>query len=285
MAKATKQTPRKKAAKRKASKKKQEGPNSSAWPDQDGGLKVNVYGRSGTGKTTFWATFPDPILALICSGSKKPGELRSIDTPENRGRVHPTIVGNVETLQEFITRSKHEQWSTVVLDHASGLQDLVLKELLGLEGLPTQRSWGMADQRTWGQCALQTKELLRALLSLDCNVVIVAQERDFNTEIEGDLVNPYVASALTPSVVGWLNPACDYIVQTFLRPQFQTTEKTVNKTKLVTKKKTGRIEYCLRCAPHEVYTAKFRRPLGSGDLPEAIVDPTYDKVNRLIQGG
>jgi hypothetical protein len=139
--------------------------------------------------------------------------------------------------------------------------------------------------KQFGEVSTIMKEFLRAFLSLESNVVLVLQEREFNLEVEGDMIAPYVAGDTIPSVGRWLRPACDYILQTFLRPQFQTTEKTVNKTKLMTKKKTGRIEYCLRCAPHEVYTAKFRRPLGSGDLPEAIVDPTYTKVNQLIQGG
>jgi hypothetical protein len=289
--KATKQTPRKK--KKTTKKKPQRQESSSAWPDQDGGLKLNVYGKSGTGKTTFWATFPDPILALVCSGSNKPGELRSIDTEENRKRIHPVMVNSVETIREFIaSASEHEQWSTIILDHASGLQDLVLAEILGLDQAPVSlyraagkgESWSVVSRQQYGQVATEMKELLRALLSLACNVVIVAQERDFNTEVEGDLINPYVASALTPSVVGWLNPACDYIVQTFLRPEVVEKTKTVQRKEVTTKRRTGKIEYCLRCAPHEVYTCKFRSPMGSNDLPEAIVDPTYAKVLELIQG-
>ena len=43
------------------------------------------------------------------------------------------------------------------------------------------------------------------------------------------------------------------------------------------------VEYCLRTEPHDVYMTKFRRP-GGKDLPEVIVNPTYDKVKALIDG-
>jgi hypothetical protein len=175
-------------------------------------------------------------------------------------------------------------YKTVVLDHASGLQDMVLKEILGVDELPAQRSWGMAKQQDWGQCALMMKEILRALLSLRCNVVIVAQEREFNTETESELVMPYVASAMTPSVVGWLNPACDYICQTFIRPRMVEQKVLIAGKEQITRKRGKGVEYCLRTAPHDVFTTKFRIPKGTR-LPEAIVDPSYNKVIELIRGG
>lgn len=250
------------------------------------GIKLNIYGRSGTGKTTFWATFPKPILAIICSGGKKPGELRSINTPEYRKAIKQVVIespGEVAELAEH--QAATGAFKTVVLDHASGLQDLVLKSILGLEDVPVQRSWGMAKQQDWGQVALQVKELLRGLLDLSCNVVIVAQERDFNTEGSADgLLMPFVASALTPSVVGWLNPACDYIVQTHIRQKMEVKRvKVGSKTKETKRPIKGEVEYCLRVAPDPVYTTKFRVPKGVA-YPESIVNPTYDDLIKLING-
>jgi hypothetical protein len=253
---------------------------SSAWPS-DMRIKMNVYGRSGTGKTTFWATFPGPVLALVCSGGSQPGELRSIDTPAYRKKINPVIVSNSRQIRTLLEQAS--DYETVVLDHASGLQDLVLKEILGLDELPAQGSWGMAAREQWGQCALQVKELLRALLSLPQNVVVVAQEREFNTEVESDLLMPYVASALTPSIVGWLNPACDYIVQTFIRRKTEIKEVKVGTKMVPTKQKVAGVEYCLRVAPDDVFTTKFRLPKGHS-LPLDIVDPDYDKVVALING-
>lgn len=257
--------------------------------DDDLGIKILLYGRSGTGKTTLWATFPAPILAIVCSGGLEPGELLSVDTPENRKRIKQVALQDTDELNTVIeaVKSGELEFNTLVLDHASGFQDLVMAEILGLEpgALPPQKSWGMASQQQYGQCALRCKTAFRALLSLPSNVVIIAQERNFNDEGAGsELLTPTVGAALQPSITGWLNPACDYVCQTFIRPRMEATEtKVAGKTITGTKRGRG-VEYCLRTEPHEIFTTKFRTPRGT-PLPDCIVDPTYDKIVRLIRGG
>jgi len=249
----------------------------------DEGIKINLYGRSGTGKTTLWSTFPKPILAIICSGGIKSGELRSISKKDRKG-IDQAKIEKTSQLRELIDyQNETSKYATVVLDHASGLQDYTLREILGLEELPAQSSWGMAQQQQWGQCALKMKEMLRALLNLSGNVVIVAQEREFNTDGNDEILMPYVGSALSPSVTGWLNPACDYICQTSIRTKM--ISKTIKiggkeQTKLI---EGNGVEYVLRTAPHAVFTTKFRIPKGS-KMPDVIIDPDYDKIMALING-
>lgn len=247
------------------------------------GIKINIYGRSGSGKTTFWSTFPGPILVLVSSGGAMPGELRSIDTPEMREKVRTITLENSLEVFEVVEylKANPDDFATVVLDHATGLQDLVLMEVLGLSQLPQQLSWGLASQQQYGQVALQMKERLRALLDLPQNVVIVAQEREFNTEATESLLMPYVASALSPSIVGWLNPACDYICQTFLQPKMIVTTTKVGGKEIKTSKASKEVEFCLRTAPSAVFTTKFRAPKGFV-LPELIIDPDYDKLMAII---
>ena len=263
----------------------------SAWDriepigfDEEDGIKINLYGKSGTGKTTLWSTFPAPILAIICSGGDKPGELRSINTLANRKRIKQVVVRNCNEVQELVARQREEKvFATVVLDHGSGLQDLALKEILGLDELPAQGSWGMASRQDWGQCALQMKERFRSLLSLDCNVVIVAQEREFNTDSDNEILMPYVGSALTPSVTGWLAPACDYICQTFIKQKTEELRTKVKGRVHISSRKVDGVDYCLRTGPHETFMTKFRLPKGV-KLPEFVVDPDYDKLKALIEG-
>ena len=146
----------------------------------------------------------------------------------------------------------------------------------------------MASREQWGQCALQMKELLRLLLKLTCHVVIIAQEREFNNDDEGDLLMPFVASALSPSVVGWLNPACDYIGQMFIRRRFIIKESKVKTKKGVkiikTQVPTKGVDYCMRVGPDAVFTTKFRLPKGS-ILPEVLVDPSFGVIDKLIRQG
>jgi hypothetical protein len=252
----------------------------------DTGLKTNFYGRSGTGKTTLWSTFPKPILALICSGGNKPGELRSINTVENRKVIKRLVLeksSDIDEAVEYLKNGEGQKYKTAVLDHATGLQDIILKEVLGLVDIPVQLAWGTASQQQWGTIGIQMKERLRMLLGLSQNVVIVAQEREFDASSESSLLMPYVGSALSPSVTGWLNPAVDYICQTYIRKTMVTKQvKVLGKTTTMQTPGKG-VEYCLRTAPDPVFTTKFRVPKGQ-PLPEEIVDPSYDKIIKLIKG-
>lgn len=254
--------------------------------DDDEGIKINLYGKSGSGKTSLWATFPGPILAIICSGGSRPGELRSIDTPANRKKIKSVVIESSSEIPEVIDYQREtEEFATVVLDHASGLQDMKLKEILEIDELPAQMAWGTASREDWGQCALQTKETLRALLSLKCNVVIVAQERNFNTDEDSDsIIMPTVGSALTPSITGWLNPACDYIAQTFIRNKMVTKSRKIGKKTVKTEERGEGVEYCLRVGPDEVFTTKFRVPKERKLETDIITDPDYSKIMEIIKG-
>lgn len=114
-----------------------------------------------------------------------------------------------------------------------------------------------------------------------CNVVIIAQEREFNVESDSELIAPSVGAALTPSLTGWLNPAVDYICQTYIRPKMVDVKTKVGDKVVVNRQRGKGVEYCLRVEPHDLYTTKFRLPRGK-IMPECIVDPSYDKIMELI---
>lgn len=259
---------------------------------EDGdGIKCLFYGRSGTGKTTLASTFPAPILWLVCSGGNRSGELRSIDTTENRKNIDSLTIERSADLKEVIEylNGSESKYQTVVLDHATGLQDLILKEILGLEELPAQKGWGMATQQNYGQCTLQSKEILRSLVNLSINVVIVAQERESNIDGGSELITPTVGAGLTPSLAGWLNASVEYICQTFIRQKMEKKLSTLTNNKgekrtVESVAKVKGVEYCLRTAPDPIYTTKFRIPKNS-HLPEVLVDPSYEKIMELIRGG
>ncbi len=253
--------------------------------DPDDGLKVLLYGQSGSGKTTLWATFPGPILAVVCSGGVASGELRSVDTPEYRKKISSVSLNSSAELREILTAAPSMGLGTIVLDHVSGFADLLLKEVLGLDEIPAQKGWGLAAQQQYGQATMQAKEYLRAMLNLACNVVIIGQERVFNAKDEGssDLLQPTVGVAVSPSLAGWLNPACDYVLQAFKRPRMEEKTVKVGGNTIKRMERGKGVEYCVRCEPHEVYHTKFRSPKGT-PIPDVIVDPTYDKLLAVIRG-
>lgn len=247
----------------------------------EGGLSMSIYGTSGSGKTRLAATFPKPILFIGAERGTK-----SIKHEKDVKFVRLTETDELGELTDYIVRGG---FATGVLDTASSLQDMMLKEILGLEDIPVHKTWGMASRDQYGQCSIQMKERLRALLNLsefgDTNIVIIAQEKNFNDEHTSEIIMPTVGSFLMPSVKGWLDPACDCIVQCFKREEVVTKKLQLGKGKVkTTSVRTGRVEYCLRTGPHSVYTTKFRVTRGT-ELPNVIVDPTFAKIQEIIEQG
>jgi AAA domain len=254
--------------------------------DDDDGLKFTVYGKSGSGKTVFACTFPKPLLLIRAEkGTKSVKDVKGVSVypKEDKAKKQRGVMTNADQFDDiirYIQDTEHE-FATIVLDTASALQELVLKRILGLDELPAQSSWGMASREQYGQCTLQMKEYLRALLELPQHVVIIAQERNFNDEGSSDLLMPTVGAALSPSVTGWLGPASDYVGQMHLRRKTTTKKVTLaGKTKTITTDVKG-ADYCLRVGPDPVYTTKFRKPKAK-ELPEYIVDPDFDKIMAII---
>ncbi len=163
-------------------------------------------------------------------------------------------------------------------------------------------SWSAVSQQQYGQLALVLKDAFRRLLNVPKNVIVVAQERTFGGKEEGgladpELIRPTVGAALTPSVTGWLNPACDYVIQTFKRGKMTAYTKTLNEGKpnekvITTHRREGGVEYCLRTEPHETFMTKFRSA-GGKPLPDCIVLGTstegiagsgYEKFMAVVRG-
>lgn len=249
-------------------------------------MRAVIYGRSGSGKTTFWATAPAPILAVLCSGGLQPGELKSIDTPENKKRIKKWVLNDPNELTQICKEQRETQYfKTIVLDHGSGFQDVVLKGILGLDEIPVQRSWGLATQGQWGQCGVQCMEYFRPLLSLPCHTLIVAHEREFDNNSDNEMVVPYVGAALTPKLAGWLNGACDYVMQCYIRNKFKETVTKVGTQEVITKTKLPGVEYCMRVGADATFMTKFRMPKGQKVLPDTIVNPTFDSIMGVIKKG
>ena len=91
--------------------------NDNGWPDEY--VRIVTYGKSGTGKTTFWETFPGTTSVLIASGVQTSGELRSIDTPENRKRIKVKRVSNDNEIDDWLDDLERNPPENVILDHVT----------------------------------------------------------------------------------------------------------------------------------------------------------------------
>ena len=245
----------------------------------DKGLRINVYGRGKTGKTRLFSTFPKPALII----GTEDGTL-SVTGIKGLDFVQANTTEEVGQLTEMLKEGKYR---SACIDTAGGLSDLAIKEVLGLDEIPIQRTYGMAKRDDWMAANVQVKERLRLLLVLaethSLNIMVVAHERNFKDDGAEEVLAPTIGAALTPGVAGWLNGACDYVCQTFIREQMVSKKVSVGGQVTELLQPTGIKEYCLRVGPHPLFMTGFRLPPGI-ELPESIVSPSYTKLIKLIKG-
>lgn len=278
MPKAVSQRPPKAAKKAASTPRKTGGLRDRLMPVSEirpTGLRINLYGRGKTGKTRLACTFPKPAMLIGTEDGTK-----SVSNVDGVDFFRLQTSSEISDLIEIAVEDKYQ---TIIMDQASGLQDLIMADILGLGQMPIQKGWGIAKREEWQAGSSQTKERLWEILSLaeshGTNAVIIAHERDFKGEGESEF--PTVGSALMPSVCNWLNGACDYICQTFVKDEYKTTKQKIAGEVVEFEEKTGKSEYCLRIGPHSVYMTGFRLPEGV-ELPDYIANPTYEKIMEIV---
>jgi len=237
-------------------------------------LKVVVYGKSGTGKTTFSGTFPKPLLHIVCSsiGVNESIPLSKLD------KVFDLELDKSQELIQVPDVVMKNGFKTVVLDHVTGLQDLVLKEIVDLP--ESQRTWGTVTQSQYGQMTIQMKEILRHLLMLPVNVVVIGQERETVVDEVTGLLTPYVTIAVTPSLGSWLNAAADFILHTYIREQTVRVKTKVGSNTIELEKPTESYVFSAHIGPNPVFVTKVRTS-EIKSLPASIDNPSYESLLSL----
>lgn len=227
-------------------------------------LSMLVYGRSGTGKTTFAGSFPTPALLIDI-------QEKGTDSIANLDGIDVISIDKWSELEEvFWYLKKEKKYKSVILDQVSSMQDIAMQHAMAEEGkeVMSQRLWGVVSglMKTW---------LLnyRDLVDEGINVLFIAHDRASKGESgeDDDTIDPQVGARLMPSVAGTLNGAVKVIGNTFVREVFLED-------------RSRQVEYCMRLGPHAYYTTKMRNPLGTS-IPESISNPTYSRIMELMLEG
>lgn len=261
---------------------------------EDDFVKMVVYGENRTGKTTLACQFPKPLL-LVAFEPNKTGGAKSVKKFPGVSYIKLTESGPAVQLAKEVR--DQGGFKTVVLDSATSLQDVVLREIMNLSELPEMLSWGTVSRDQYRERSERTREVLRPFLNLDCHVVITAKQKDHNpqdkdrpTIIRGMALESFFAADLGGQTAGWLNDACDYICQ--LSIQKEIVERTAQVPSSDPKKpakvkkwmeETGRIIRRLRTMYHPNFAAGFRSENPEA-VPEFIDEPTYEKIAQVIRG-
>jgi hypothetical protein len=234
-----------------------------------------IYGRSGSGKTTFAASFPKPILFLDVNdrGTRSIADVEGIDVAQI------THWDQFEQARDMLLASNNK-YQTAVIDTMTQAQLLAVNLILSRARKPAivQVEWGSLTMQQWAAVGAQVKELITLWRNLPLEVCFIAQERAFNMDQDNDSgseqLMPEVGAALSPQTAAHLNACVEVIANTFIKLHRRTDEK---------KRKMIRTTHAMRLGPHPVYTTKARKPIAI-ELPAEVDNPTHDIVVDIIEG-
>jgi hypothetical protein len=244
--------------------------------DFDPEIKVVLYGKAGTGKTTLASTFPKPIL-LIDIGEKGTDSVRDV---EDLKVIRVTNWEKIGMLYWYLKKEDHG-FKTFVWDTVSQAQDLAIrKHMADHNKTGDAGGWGVMSRKDWGSVSSMLKDEIRNWKDLpDMAAVFIAHDRIFNMDEDEDedQIDPSVGPRLMPSVATVLNASVGLIGNTFIRENIRKARKLKSGKKLPERRK---VEYCLRIGPHAYYTTKVRKPKDR-EVEPILVNPTYDDIEAF----
>lgn len=248
------------------------------------GMKVLVFGLSGTGKTTYGSTFPKPLLVI------RPEEVeegtKSISTVSGVF-VSPPITDPDQLDQIVQGQRSTKRYKTIVLDGITRFQDHVIRKHMGWQDVAVQLTYGSVPQTDWNAIGLTLKQHMRDLLRLaedGTHIVLIGGERTVGETDNKNVIlaQPTIMVNLTPGTSGFIHEICDYNFHTFKRRKVERRVKDMAGKKVTVDVQTDEMEFCMHITEQELYGTKFRRPK-SYKVPPEISDPSYDKIAALVQ--
>lgn len=264
---------------------------------REGKVKVCFYGRNRVGKTTLACHLPKPLLLISAEpdangGATSVSDMEDVSlvrvTPPTKKQPGDKVHGSAKVVAIANELAANNPFATVVLDTITSLQDVVLVELMGLSKVPEMMSWGLVPDGTYQARAEKLREVVRPLLDLtNCNVVILAQEKDHNAPEErggkSKLLHTmqqgsFLAPALGATNAQWLQDNCGYVVQIYedevtqemAIPQMGHDGKPLPPT--IQRVGTGRRQRHLRLLYHPNFAAGGRWQYNK-DMPEFVTAP------------
>lgn len=246
----------------------------------DTGMSVLIYGRSGSGKTRLAGTFVKPALVIRAEdGTRSLAAQKPVP-----GLYRTPVMTDADQLGEVceeIENGNPKKYKSVILDTGSAYSELMLKKIIGGD-LPQQMSFGDVSREAYQERSFELKERLNRfynLTLLGVHVAVLCQERgeDGDGNEGSKILAPTVATNLSESVSKWINAKADYIGRMFIMKVTRKIGKGI-KAKRIQENK-----HCLLVGPDENYVTKFRVSPGQ-ELPPYLIDPSFDQMKKLAYG-
>lgn len=222
-----------------------------------------IYGKSGSGKTHMGSTFPKPLL-YIRVGDDGSNTIASVEG------IEAIAVNTIEELKQLAKDLlKNKKYKTVLVDTFSLLTNEWIDENV------IQKKKRMMQQ-TWGDLKTDTEEVIKLFHKVAKTKIVVLNCHEAMDTVEGmeDEITPDIRPNVSKGARTYLEGMANYGIHT-----------TKIKKEIV---KDGVSKEVIRYAAHiggnPFYWTKFQI---SADIkmPELMINPSYDKIIKIIEGG
>lgn len=224
-----------------------------------------LWGKSGSGKTHFVGTLPKPIL-YIQIGDDGSNTISGVEG------IKAIKAGTIERLKKIGEELKSDtKYASVAVDTFSMITNV------WIDANAVQKKKHMTQQM-WGDLKIETEEVIKIFHEVAMNHLVALTCHEATDTIEGmdDEVIPDFGPSTTRGSRVYIQGMANYGIH------FTKLKKTV------VDKGTGEEKDVVRYAAHlganPYYWTKFQID-DSITLPSTMINPSYTKIIKLIQGG
>lgn len=162
-------------------------------------INMLVYGRGGTGKSTFGSTFPKPLFLDFENGVKY-FKQRGIEVPVIQFDKFPTH----EEQAKLVAYAKADSFETIVIDPIGEAMEKLIKDTDLVGGSKYRQSGGEPTMTGWGKIKDEMRSFLKGMRDTGKNVVITAH----TTEVQdGETLKqrPLLATKLVDELIAMVD--------------------------------------------------------------------------------
>lgn len=220
------------------------------------------WGKSGTGKTKFVASLPKPLL-YIRVGDDGSNTIANVDGIK---AIHAETLEQLKEIGEELKKDK--KFASVAVDTFSMITNMWIDQNI------TQKKKKMTQQ-AWGDLKVETEELIKIFHEVAATHIVALTCHESNDSIEGmeDEIIPDFRPNTTKGARTYLEGMANYGIH------MAKMKKTVIKDGV----EKEVVRYVGHLGANSYYWTKLQIDPDI-KVPDAVVNPTYDKIMKIING-
>lgn len=222
-----------------------------------------IWGKSNSGKTEVGSTFPKPMLYIQVGDDGS-------NTIANKEGIKAIRCSDIDTLKKLGRELiKDKKYKTVFVDTFSMITNI------WIDVNAVQKKKKMTQQM-WGDLKTETEEVIRIFHEVALNHIVILSCHEATDAIEGmeDEILPDVRPNTTKGARTYLEGMANYGIHT---TKFKKTITKDGEEKEV-------IKYGAHLGANPYYWTKLQIDK-SINVPELVINPTYKKIIKIIEGG